>query len=98
MGNDRTIRWISIGGLDMKLLREDCNYEIHINFKQTDSGTRQPIAGIIKRSHYKKILDDLHYGKTAGTYEFWLEGIKTEMTFPVQEVDTITVVPEVKHE
>lgn len=81
----------------MKLLREDCNYEIHINFKQTDSGQRQPITGIIKRNHYKRILDDLHYGKSTGTYEFVLEGIKTELTFPVQEVDTITVVPEVKN-
>ena len=75
------------------------NYEIDIQFQPTDKGTRQPITGTIRRSQYKKIIAHHRQGRTHGTYQFIIDGVPSELTFPLAEIDIIYTVPEaIKHE
>ena len=75
----------------MDLGRKDSYYQICIKFKP-DTG-RDDIAGLILIRQYRRMIRDFQRGKSSGTYWFKLDNSETNLTFPLQEMDTITAVP-----
>ena len=81
---------------------KDTFYEINITFKPNpETGiARDPIAGKMAVREYRRMKREFHRGRELGTYEIEIQidgddWRKTEITFPVQEIDTIVAVPEV---
>lgn len=70
--------------------RNETKCQFTIMFKEAD---RPPIAGVIPTREYRRMLKDFRRGLQTGTYEMILEGHVSELTFPLQEMDMITVVP-----
>lgn len=82
--------------MDQLQPRDETRYEIAIRFKP--SSERTAIEGLIPRREYKRLLKEMRRGKDRGTYEFILDGHVAEQTFPIQEIDTILVLPEMTNE
>jgi hypothetical protein len=73
--------------MGMMKLFNDPTYEIDITFKTE----RNNITGMMKRSQYKRMISEYHSGNASGTYEIVIDKIRAEITFPIQEIDTIHI-------
>ena len=71
---------------------QDKKYQVAITF----STERTPIYALMPVREYRRMIKLFRQGKQTGTFEMIVDGHITEMTFPLQEMDTITAVPEVK--
>jgi len=68
------------------------SYDIAIHFKPTAEGQRAPFIGVTEWSEYQRLLKEYRRGRLIGTFEIMLDNHPTEITFPLQENDTIHVV------
>ena len=66
-------------------------YAIIIKFK--GEANRADTVGEMERGEYKRMLDEMRHGFQVGTYKMHIEGIETELTFPVCQIDTVHAVP-----
>ena len=78
--------------MDILKPRDETRWEIAIHFKTE----RAAIIGLMPRREYNRMLKEFRRGNETGTYEFIIEGTVTETTFPLQEIDTIHAVSEIK--
>ena len=66
-------------------------YCVAITFK----AGRNPVECVMQIGDYRQMVNDYRKGKTTGTYPMILDGTNAELTFPLQEIDTIHCAPEV---
>ena len=78
--------------MDFLKPRDEARYQVAITFK----ADRTMIDALMPHREYKRMVRDFMHGKASGTYEFIMDGHTTELTFPLQEMDTIHAVPEIK--
>lgn len=76
--------------IDILRPRDESKCQFTITFKAAD---RPAIAGVIPTREYRRMLKDYRRGAQTGTYEMILDGHVSELTFPLQEMDMITIVP-----
>jgi len=67
-------------------------YSVALRFKNTN---RNPIDCVMPVTEYRRMANDYRMGKTTGTYRMYLDNVEAELTFPLQELDTIHAAPEV---
>lgn len=67
-------------------------YFVAIRFK---NAARDPIDCLMTIPEYRRMIKDFQLGKTTGNYRMVLDNIEAELTFPLQEMDTIHAAPEV---
>lgn len=70
-------------------------YEVAIRFKNE---ARAGIDALMTVNEYRRMINDFRKGKLTGTYEMSLDNIQSELTFPLQEIDTVHAAPEVDYE
>jgi len=66
-------------------------YLVALRFKTERKG----VDCIMAISEYRRMVNDYRRGKTTGTYEMILDGVNAEMTYPLQELDTVHAALEV---
>jgi len=67
-------------------------YFVALRFK---TANREPIDCVMPVPEYRRMVNDYQRGKYTGTYKMWLDNVEAELTFPLQELDTIHAAPEV---
>ena len=68
-------------------------YFVALRFKNEK---RAPVDCIMPVPEYRRMIHDYQKGKATGTYQMWLDNNEAELTFPLQEIDTVHAIPEVK--
>ena len=71
---------------------KETRYQVAITFKTE----RTPIEALIPVRELRRLRKDFTCGKEIGTYELIMDGHVTEYTFPLQEMDVISAVSEIK--
>ena len=66
-------------------------YFVALRFKTA----REPVDCIMRIPEYRRMVKDYQRGALTGTYQMVLDNIEAELTFPLQELDTIHAAPEV---
>jgi len=66
-------------------------YFVALRFKTA----REPVDCLMRIPEYRRMMKDYRQGKYTGTYQMVLDNIEAELTFPLQELDTIHAAPEV---
>ncbi len=67
-------------------------YFVAIRFKNDQ---RAGVDALMPIPEYRRMVNDYRKGKYTGTYRMWLDNVESEMTFPLQEIDTVHAAPEV---
>ena len=67
-------------------------YVVAIRFKNEK---RAGVDGVMPIIEYRRMVADFRAGKITGTYAISLDNVESELTFPLQEIDTVHAVPEV---
>jgi hypothetical protein len=79
------------GGMMITNPLDKRRYFVAIRFKNGRAG----IDCVMTIPEYRRMIRDFQQGKTTGNYRMSLDNIEAEMTFPLQEIDTVHAAPEV---